>query len=99
MHRSKGLQYRAVAVIGVERGEVPLERVLDRQADDDARATFIELKPNLRYVACTRTRERLLVTGVREMSGFLSGSTFFFWFGTHEVPKHQLRRLGLATHE
>jgi superfamily I DNA/RNA helicase len=71
MHRSKGLQYRAVALIGVEAGELPLERVLDRQADDAARAAFLERERNLLYVACTRARERLLVTGVREMSGFL----------------------------
>jgi superfamily I DNA/RNA helicase len=71
MHRSKGLQYRAVAIIGVEAGELPLERVLDRQADEAARAAFLELERNLLYVACTRARERLLVTGVREMSRFL----------------------------
>lgn len=71
MHRSKGLQYRAVAIIGVEVGELPLERVVDRQADEAARAAFLELERNLLYVACTRARERLLVTGVRELSGFL----------------------------
>jgi superfamily I DNA/RNA helicase len=71
MHRSKGLHYRAVAVIGVEAGELPLERVLDRQADEAARAAFLELERNLLYVACTRARERLLVTGVREMSRFM----------------------------
>ena len=73
MHRSKGLQYRAVAIIGVEASELPLERVLDRQADEAARAAFLELERNLLYVACTRARERLLVTGVRELSGFLRG--------------------------
>ena len=51
MHRSKGLQYRAVAIVGAEAGEIPLERVLDRQANDSARAAFLELERNLLYVA------------------------------------------------
>ena len=74
MHRSKGLQFRAVAVLGAEHGEVPITRVLDKQADDPARQAFLELERNLLYVACSRARERLLVTGVKELSRFLTSS-------------------------
>jgi len=72
MHRSKGLQFRAVAVLGAEHGEIPIARVLDKQADEPARHAFLELERNLLYVACTRARERLLVTGVKELSTFLT---------------------------
>jgi superfamily I DNA/RNA helicase len=72
MHRSKGLQFRAVAVLGAEVGEVPIARVLEKQADAAARAAFLELERNLLYVACSRARERLLVTGVKALSSFLT---------------------------
>jgi len=71
MHRAKGLQFRAVAVIGAERGMMPLESVLQRQPDEPAQRAFIERERNLLYVACTRSRERLFVTNVREPSEFL----------------------------
>jgi mRNA-degrading endonuclease YafQ of YafQ-DinJ toxin-antitoxin module len=71
MHRSKGLQFRAVAVLGVEDGLVPLEKALTRQPDEPARRAFLEREQNLLYVACTRSRERLLVTGVRNFSPLL----------------------------
>jgi superfamily I DNA/RNA helicase len=71
MHRGKGLQFRAVAVMGAEEGQVPLLGILDRQPDEAARQAFLELERNLLYVACSRARERLLVTGVRVASRFL----------------------------
>src|SRR5690606_16401232 len=46
MHRSKGLQFRAVAVMGVEKGYVPLESVMKRQADEAARRAFEERERN-----------------------------------------------------
>ena len=71
MHRGKGLQFRAVVVMGAEEGVVPLTFVLDRQVDEAAKRAFLERERNLLYVACSRGRERLLVTGVGELSPFL----------------------------
>jgi hypothetical protein len=71
MHRGKGLQFRAVAVMAAEEGQVPLLGVLDRQPDEAARHAFLELERNLLYVACSRARERLLVTAVRRPSRYL----------------------------
>lgn len=71
MHRSKGLQYRAVAVMGVEDRTVPLDSVRQKQPDEAAERAFIEMERNLLYVACSRARERLLVTGVGRRSSFL----------------------------
>jgi mRNA-degrading endonuclease RelE of RelBE toxin-antitoxin system len=71
MHRCKGLQFRAVAVIGVEDGTVPLDTVRVRQPDEAAQRAFVEMERNLLYVACSRARERLLVTGVGKKSEFV----------------------------
>lgn len=71
MHRCKGLQFRAVAVMGVEDGTVPLDTVRVRQPDEAAQRAFVEMERNLLYVACSRARERLLVTGVGKKSEFV----------------------------
>lgn len=70
-HRSKGLQFRAVAVLGAEDGLLPLASALAKQPGEPARRAFIERERNLLYVACTRSRERLLVTGARTRSPLL----------------------------
>ncbi len=72
MHRSKGRQFHAVAALGAEHGDVPITRVLEKQADDPARRASLEPERNLLYVAGSRARERLLVTGVKELSRFLT---------------------------
>lgn len=71
-HRCKGLQFRAVAVMGVEDGIVPLESVRSRQPDEAAQRAFVEMERNLLYVACSRARERLLLSGVGKHSEFVS---------------------------
>jgi len=72
MHRSKGLQFRAIAIMGVEDGTVPLNSVRTRQPDEAAQRAFVEMERNLLYVACSRARERLLITGVGRGSEFVT---------------------------
>lgn len=62
MHRAKGLEFRAVVVMACEAGTVPLAFVRSQQADEADRELFLEQERNLLYVACTRARERLLIT-------------------------------------
>mgnify|MGYP000542531349 CR=1 FL=1 len=71
MHRAKGLEFRAVIVMGCEKGKVPLKWTLQDAPDDAARQDLVERERNLLYVACTRARESLLVTYTGEASPLL----------------------------
>jgi hypothetical protein len=62
MHGAKGLEFRAVAVVGCDRDQVPLRKVISRIRDEGDRQEFTEHERHLLYVACTRARERLRVT-------------------------------------
>jgi hypothetical protein len=71
MHRGKGLQFRAVVVMGVDGEHVPLRSIMARHHDGIAQRRAQELERNLLYVAVSRSRERLLVTGAVEASPLL----------------------------
>lgn len=72
MHRAKGLEFRAVIVMGCEDKLMPMKSVLDRKPDQADRDEFVEQERRLLYVACTRARERLLLTYTGTKSRFLS---------------------------
>lgn len=71
MHRAKGLEFKVVVVMGCEERYLPNRYVLERKLDGPERALFVEQERNLFYVACTRARERLLVTSGGRPSPFL----------------------------
>lgn len=73
MHRAKGLEFRAVFVVGCEADQLPLAATLRTLGDAAARAAFAERERNLFYVACTRAREQLLLTYVGTPSPLLGG--------------------------
>jgi superfamily I DNA/RNA helicase len=61
MHRMKGLEFRCVAVIGLNEHAMPAG--LTPEADDPvARAQDLQRERCLLFVACTRAREELAVT-------------------------------------
>jgi superfamily I DNA/RNA helicase len=62
MHRAKGLEFKLVVVMGCEKGLVPLSVAIRDHADPADRETALEQEKNLVYVACTRARERVLLT-------------------------------------
>lgn len=71
MHLAKGLEFRAVAVMACDEDIVPLRARLDAAVDEaDLRETY-DTERHLLYVACTRARDRLLVTGTEPPSDFL----------------------------
>lgn len=62
MHRMKGLEFRCVALVGVDDGSVPQPNALaDRSADEVQHRTDLQRELCLLYVACTRAREHLWV--------------------------------------
>ena len=71
MHRAKGLEFKIVIVMGCDEDLLPRASVLDDMVDEADRAAFVEQERQLLYVACTRARERLVVTYSGEPSRFL----------------------------
>jgi len=72
MHLAKGLEFRAVAVAACDDEIVPLQARIESIADEADLEDVYETERHLLYVACTRARERLLVTGVEPGSEFLT---------------------------
>ncbi|WP_278265433.1 UvrD-helicase domain-containing protein [Nocardia sp. AG03] len=63
MHRMKGLEYRYLAVLGVNAGQVPpLAAVTAAEDDPHAHQRDLQRERCLLFVACTRAREELVVT-------------------------------------
>ena len=71
LHAAKGLEFRAVAVIGCDEGTIPLKPALDAEYEEEAKAIALAREQQLLYVGCTRARERLLVTYAHTPSRFL----------------------------
>ncbi len=71
MHLAKGLEFRAVAVMACDDEVIPLQQRLESVADESDLEEVYQTERHLLYVACTRARDRLLVTGVTPGSEFL----------------------------
>lgn len=71
MHDAKGLEFRAVAVMACDEDALPDPSRLAAIGDIAELETAFETERHLLYVACTRARDRLLVTGVEPGSEFL----------------------------
>jgi superfamily I DNA/RNA helicase/mRNA-degrading endonuclease RelE of RelBE toxin-antitoxin system len=71
MHRAKGLEFKIVAVMGCDRGLVPLSVAVRDAADPADREEVVAQERGLLYVACTRARERVLVSWVGAASELL----------------------------
>ena len=71
MHLAKGLEFRAVAVAACDDEVLPLQSRIENVADEADLEDTYSTERHLLYVACTRARDRLLVTGVEPASEFL----------------------------
>jgi mRNA-degrading endonuclease RelE of RelBE toxin-antitoxin system len=71
MHLAKGLEFRAVAVMACDDEIIPLQERIEEVGDDGDLREVYETERQLLYVACTRARDHLLVTGVEPASEFL----------------------------
>jgi len=71
MHLAKGLEFRGVAVMGCDDEVIPLQERIQAVTDDSDLEEVYNTERHLLYVACTRARDRLLVTSVEPASEFL----------------------------
>lgn len=71
MHLAKGLEFRAVAVMACDDEILPLQERIESIADEADLEEVYNTERHLLYVACTRARDRLWVSGVDPASEFL----------------------------
>jgi superfamily I DNA/RNA helicase len=71
MHLAKGLEFRAVVVMACDDEVIPLQDRIETVGDDADLQEVYDTERHLLYVACTRARDHLLVTGVAPASEFL----------------------------
>lgn len=75
MHFAKGLEFKAVAVMACDDEILPLQSRIDDATDEDELREVFETERHLFYVACTRARDRLHISGVKPVSEFLADLT------------------------
>ena len=71
MHLAKGLEFRAVVVAACDDEVLPLQSRIVTVADEADLEDTYTTERYLLYVACTRARDHLLITGVEPASEFL----------------------------
>jgi hypothetical protein len=72
MSLAKGLEFRAVVVMACDEGILPLDERVADAADEAELDDIYETERRLLYVACTRAREHLLLTGKTPTSEYLA---------------------------
>lgn len=71
MHFAKGLEFRAVVVMACDDDVLPSRERIAAVGDQGDLTEAYDAERQLLYVACTRARDQLLVTGVEPVSEFL----------------------------
>ena len=71
MHLAKGLEFRAVAVMACDDEILPLQERIEQVGEDGDLQEIYDSERHLLYVACTRARDHLHVSGVDPVSEFL----------------------------
>lgn len=75
MHRAKGLEFKAVLLVGCAKGQVPSEGLLRHLSDPQDRERAEARERRLLYVAMTRARDELVVSWTGEPSPLLPFSS------------------------
>jgi len=71
MHLAKGLEFKAVVVMACDDDLLPLKERIEAVADEVELDDVYATERQLLYVACTRARDRLLITAVKPGSEFI----------------------------
>lgn len=71
MHQAKGLEFRAVIVMACDDNVLPDQQRINAVGDDADLEEVHNTERHLLYVACTRARDFLMVSGVEPVSEFI----------------------------
>lgn len=71
MHLAKGLEFSAVVVMACDDAVLPLKSRLATAGEESDLKEIYETERHLLYVACTRARDRLWISGVEPVSEFI----------------------------
>jgi superfamily I DNA/RNA helicase len=71
MHFAKGLEFKSVAVMACDEAVIPSAARLADVSDEMELDEVYQTERHLLYVAATRARDRLLLSGVDPVSEFL----------------------------
>jgi superfamily I DNA/RNA helicase len=71
MHLAKGLEFKAVVVMACDEDVIPSLHRIEAVGDDADLDEVYNTERHLLYVACTRARDQLLVTGTSPVSEFV----------------------------
>ena len=72
MHLAKGLEFKAVVVMACDDDVIPLQSRIESVMDESDLQEVYDTERHLLYVACTRARDRLMVTSVEPASEFVA---------------------------
>jgi superfamily I DNA/RNA helicase len=72
MDLAKGMEFRAVAVMACDDEVIPLQSRIESAAEESELDEIFDSERHLLYVACTRARDHVAVTGLRPGSEFLT---------------------------
>ena len=75
MRLAKGLEFKAVVVMACDDEIIPSQERIEGVADNADLEEVYDTERHLLYVACTRARDRLLVTSGEVPSEFLDDLT------------------------
>jgi superfamily I DNA/RNA helicase len=71
MHLAKGLEFRVVAVMACDDEVIPLQDRIEAVSDSSDLEEVYNTERHLLYVACTRARDQLFVSGMEPTSEFV----------------------------
>jgi UvrD-like helicase C-terminal domain/AAA domain len=72
MHHAKGLEFKAVVVMACDDEVIPSQERIESVTDDSDLKEIYDTERQLLYVACTRARDHLWVSGAEPASEFLA---------------------------
>lgn len=71
MYLAKGLEFKSVAVMACDSDVIPFHKRIESMGDDTDLEDVYVTERQLLYVACTRARDNLIISGVEPVSEFL----------------------------